>query len=148
MAKGSNKAKADYMTDELFALIIDWIEQGHSIRKYDFAAIGKSPRAFYYWMDSQATPEQLQQYARAMERRQDVMFEGCLDISDTASPEEVQKARLMIDTRKWMLGKMNPKKYSDKLTVAGDADNPIAMTGQLITKIEVVHVNPSLGDAS
>ena len=37
----------------------------------------------------------------------------------------VNRARLMIDTRKWLLSKMLPKVYGDHLTVAGDPDQPI-----------------------
>jgi hypothetical protein len=37
----------------------------------------------------------------------------------------VNRARLMIDTRKWLLSKMLPKVYGDHLTVAGDSDQPI-----------------------
>jgi hypothetical protein len=49
--------------------------------------------------------------------------------------------------KRWKAGKRT-KTYSDKLTVSGDAENPLAVTGQLFTKIEVIHVNPALGDAS
>jgi hypothetical protein len=37
----------------------------------------------------------------------------------------VNRARLMIDTRKWLLSKMLPKIYGDHLTVAGDPDQPV-----------------------
>jgi hypothetical protein len=37
----------------------------------------------------------------------------------------VNRDRLMIDTRKWLLSKMLPKIYGDHLTVAGDPDQPI-----------------------
>ena len=32
--------------------------------------------------------------------------------------EHIQRARLRVDTRKWMLSKMLPKLYGDKLDVA------------------------------
>jgi hypothetical protein len=42
----------------------------------------------------------------------------------TSSPRpgsvHVNRARLMIDTRKWLLSKMLPKVYGDHVTVAGD----------------------------
>ena len=37
----------------------------------------------------------------------------------------VNRARLMIETRKWLLSKMLPKVYGDHVTVAGDPDQPI-----------------------
>jgi hypothetical protein len=35
----------------------------------------------------------------------------------------VERSRLMVDTRKWYLGKMAPKRYGDKLTLDGGVDN-------------------------
>ena len=43
----------------------------------------------------------------------------------------VNRARLMIDTRKWLLSKMLPKVYGDHLTVAGDPDQPIRVVQQI-----------------
>jgi len=48
----------------------------------------------------------------------------------------VQKQRLQVDTRKWLLSKMAPKKYGDRLEVAGDAENPL-----LIQKVERVVID-------
>ena len=53
-------------------------------------------------------------YARASEQRADQYFDEMLDIADNALPEEVQKAKLQIDTRKWVLARMNPIKYGDR----------------------------------
>jgi hypothetical protein len=39
----------------------------------------------------------------------------------------IQKHKLQVDTRKWLLSKLAPKKYGDKLEVSGDAANPIAI---------------------
>jgi hypothetical protein len=44
----------------------------------------------------------------------------------------VNRARLMIDTRKWLLSKMLPKIYGDHVTIAGDADQPIRHVVQRI----------------
>jgi len=39
---------------------------------------------------------------------------------------DVKRNQIMIDARKWMLGKMNPKKYGDKTILeGGDPDKPI-----------------------
>ncbi|RAP72956.1 putative ubiquitin carboxyl-terminal hydrolase 35 [Candidatus Erwinia dacicola] len=41
-----------------------------------------------------------------------------MDIADTVVEESaaVSKARLQVDTRKWILSRMAPKKYGDKIT--------------------------------
>jgi hypothetical protein len=70
-----------------------------------------------------------EQYARARELQADAIFDECLDIADEAcndfviddeggvkiDHDAINRARLRIDTRKWMAGKMRPKKYGDKL---------------------------------
>nr|WP_218955665.1 hypothetical protein [Acinetobacter sp. YH12069] len=59
-----------------------------------------------------------------------------LDIADSAEEEtaSIAKARLQIDARKWILGKMNPKKYSDKQTVemTGANGGPIDMSLKVV----------------
>lgn len=67
----------------------------------------------YEWLAQ--NPDFSDRYARASEQRADHYFDEMLDIADRALPEEVQKAKLQIDTRKWVLSRMNPKKYSDKV---------------------------------
>jgi hypothetical protein len=49
----------------------------------------------------------------------------------------VQQRRLKADTIKWALSKLQPQKYGERLTLAGDADAPLA-----ITKIERVVTKP------
>jgi hypothetical protein len=49
----------------------------------------------------------------------------------------VAHARLRVDTRKWLLSKLAPKKYGDKLELSGDAENPIA-----VQRIERVIIKP------
>lgn len=57
-------------------------------------------------------------YAKATEARADAIFEEMFDIADDVIPDsaEVAKARLRVDTRKWALSRMNPRKYGDKVT--------------------------------
>ena len=42
-----------------------------------------------------------------------------------ARPEGAQRSRLRLDARKWIASKLKPKKYGDKITHAGDEDNPV-----------------------
>ena len=68
------------------------------------------------------------QYERSMQMRAEVLFEETLEIADDSSndieygengqrmnTEYVQRSRLRVDTRKWFLSKLNPKKFGDKL---------------------------------
>lgn len=71
-------------------------------------------------------PEFSQQYARATEERTEFQAEELLDISDNApnvivggedrsDNARVQAERVRVDTRKWLMSKMKPKKYGDKI---------------------------------
>jgi len=46
-----------------------------------------------------------------------------------AAPENIQRSRLRVDARKWTASKLKPKKYGDKTIHAGDADNPLRVSG-------------------
>jgi hypothetical protein len=71
------------------------------------------------------------------------MASEVMELADSEVPETgdgkkdwqaIQKHKLQVDTRKWLLSKLAPKKYGDKLEVSGDAANP------LVTRIERVVV--------
>lgn len=79
-------------------------------------------------------------YARAMQLRTDRMAEEILDISDDGANdwmeregvevpdhEHMQRSKLRVDTRKWLMAKMMPKKYGDRVAVAGDSDAPLTV---------------------
>lgn len=72
-------------------------------------------------------------YARARELQADKLFEECLEIADQYEREaekleggtdHINRARLRIDTRKWMAGKLRPKVYGDKVALGGADDLP------------------------
>ena len=78
------------------------------------------------------------QYARAMEKRQESLFEEIIDIADKSIPGvpdeliqddmvTIQRDKLKIETRKWILGKMNPKKYGERAIIEGDKENPLQL---------------------
>ena len=54
-------------------------------------------------------------YAQAREDQADSFTHQIQDIADNATPENVAVARLQIDARKWMAGKLRPKVYGEKM---------------------------------
>lgn len=90
---------------------------------------------FYKWLSEEKSFSE--QYARACEARADAIFEDILNIADdngndtrtTADGVElvnndvIQRSRLRVDARKWMLSKMMPKKYGDKLDITSDNES-------------------------
>ncbi len=61
-----------------------------------------------------------EQYARAKQESADAMSEELLEIADNPSNEDVNRDRLRVDARKWLMAKMKPKKYGDKMDVTTD----------------------------
>lgn len=74
------------------------------------------------------------QYAHARELQADTMFDEVIDIADDArndwmerhdkenvgwqeNGEALRRSQLRIDARKWMAGKLRPKKYGEKLDI-------------------------------
>lgn len=57
------------------------------------------------------------QYTKAADIRSDAIFEELIDIADDSGEDTaaVAKARLRIETRKWVIARMAPKKYSDRI---------------------------------
>ena len=81
---------------------------------------------FYRWLD--AEEEKSKQYARATELRAETMAEELLEIADNqendivvidgvekTNHDVIGRARLRLDTRKWLMSKMFSKKYGEKI---------------------------------
>jgi hypothetical protein len=79
------------------------------------------------------------QYACAREDQADNWGDEIVEISDHGAPDDTQRARLMVDARKWLMSKAAPKKYGDKIdhTLAGPDGGAVQ-----IERIERVIVDP------
>lgn len=82
----------------------------------------------FKWLDE--VPEFAKQYARAREAQADNRFEMAWEIAQKATAEDVQVARLQIDTIKWQTSKLAPKKYGDRLDVAHSGSLTVNVGGQ------------------
>lgn len=137
MAKGKTETWFPEKREQAIDTILQRICEGESLRSiltYADKNVLPSMRTFLRWVSEDE--DLRQQYARAMEVRSEAMFEEILEISNEANAdiditddgkirvvgEAVQRSRLKIDARKWMLGKMNPKKYGDKVDITSDGE--------------------------
>jgi hypothetical protein len=103
------------------------------------AAIKGCPMSAAFGGGRETTETLPDQYAAARRLGYEKRADELLEIADDSSADwvdtrngnrvfdsvHVNRARLMIDTRKWLLSKMLPKVYGDHVTVAGDPDQPI-----------------------
>jgi hypothetical protein len=81
------------------------------------------------WLNS-GTEAMIAQYARAKEDQMDFLGEEILEIADDDSADDtpftginhVHRDKLKIEARKWLMGKLKPKKYGEKLDVTTDGE--------------------------
>ena len=123
---------------EQFDNVIEHIEEGNSLRDALRQSESPSSKTFYEWID--LDEDKRKRYARACSKRADEIFEDIIKIADETEDdtieitedgvvktkvdhENIQRAKLRVDARKWMLGKMNPKKYGDKVEQTIKTDN-------------------------
>lgn len=95
---------------------------------------GVPQSTFNRWVDADA--KLAEDYAHAREDLIERMAQEVMELSDQEVPETgdgkkdwqaIQKHKLQVDTRKWLLSKLAPKKYGDKLEVSGDEKSPLSM---------------------
>jgi hypothetical protein len=129
-------------TQELADEICAHLSTGESLRTVCRSESMPCTSTIFNWF--RKYPDFLEQYARAKAESADAMAEEILDIADDGSNdwmekhnadgektgwqvngEHIQRSRVRIDTRKWLASKLKPKKYGDKLELAGDEKNPI-----------------------
>jgi hypothetical protein len=109
MAAPKGKEKKDQLFNEI---LIDISENGKSA----IAAI-KGRMSTQTFFDLLNDDEKSKRYARACEMRAEVIASETIDISDSVKGTDVNRDRLRVDTRKWLLAKLHPKKYGDKLDI-------------------------------
>ena len=115
-------------TAELGAEICRRIEQGVSLRKLCADVDMPHRHTVAYWTRGErgASKEFVYRYARARESGYRGMAEDILAIADGSasleSGHEVQAARLRVDSRKWLLSKMLPSEFGDRLDLNQSGD--------------------------
>ena len=114
--------------------ILDRLANGESL-----AAIcgeGDAPGTSTVARWREAFPEFRDAYERARQTGLDVIADDILRIADeepgtlqsgATDSGAVAHQRLRFDARRWYLSKLAPKRYGDKLTVAGDEENPLVI---------------------
>jgi len=90
-------------------------------------------------------------YARARDLGLDAMTDRLLEIADDARQTDdqtaVQRSRLMVDTRKWILSKLAPKRYGDRLVQEISGPDGAAIKTLIVTDEERFALLRALEDA-
>lgn len=131
-SSGKKLGRPSVFSDKLAEKICLALIDGQSMRS--ICSNGKFPAAstVFGWLADGKHPEFLEQYARTRAVQADILFDEILEIADDDSKDlieedegdkkrmvpnhaNVQRARLQVDVRKWMVGKLAPKKYGDRV---------------------------------
>jgi hypothetical protein len=130
MSTKRTKPGSDERSSMIEAILSSMID-GKSLRQSSIKA-GTTAQSFIRWCDEDA--KLAERYAHAREAMIDKLADELLEIADSPVAQTpsgatdngaVQNKRLQVDTRKWILSKIAPKKYGEKLEVSGDASNPL-----------------------
>jgi hypothetical protein len=118
-------------TPALADLICERLANGESLRAICTDAGMPAKSTVFKWLcENKAFSDQ---YARARETQADSLFDDILTIADTpvvgekrktlpdgkvevSTGDMIEHRRLQVDARKWMAGKLAPKKYGEKIT--------------------------------
>jgi hypothetical protein len=121
-------------TEFVAAEICQRISEGESLRQIGLLSHMPDARTVHRWLEENMVFRQ--HYARAREKQADHFLEEIRDIANDGrndweivesertgqdrivlNAEHVQRSRLRVDTLKWVMSKLAPKKYGDKLEV-------------------------------
>lgn len=123
------------------------IAEGESLRSICRDESMPSLASIFLWLSQK--PDFSEQYTRAREEQADVHADAIVAIADeTPEIEEVvdkhgnvvdlklhsayvQWQKNRIDARKWVASKLKPKKYGDRVQVAGDAESPLRVEAEV-----------------
>jgi terminase small subunit-like protein len=94
-------------------IICEHIASGQSLRAACKSDALPDKSTFLRWMEEDV--ELRRQYMRARELQADFFVDEIVEISDTE--DDPARARVRIDSRKWVAGKQAPKKYSERLGI-------------------------------
>lgn len=143
-------ARPSEYTEEIALKICEEIGLGKSLRTVCNGDDMPSFQTVFAWIKKY--PEFLEQYARACQERSEAMAEDILDIADDGTNdwmtikrggeevevpnnEVLQRSKLRVDTRKWIMSKMVPKKYGDRIDMTTNGkDMPTPIYGGNATK--------------
>lgn len=139
-------------SEEISRTICERLEGGESLRAICADDGMPSQPTVFKWIREHA--EFSKQYACAREAQMEAMAEEILEIADDSSKDEeefevtegvtatrtnteaIQRSKLRVETRKWLMSKLAAKKYGDKLSqeISGPDGAPIqaAITVQFV----------------
>jgi hypothetical protein len=129
-------------TPEIAAIICDRISRGESLKSICNSPGIPDQVVVYGWLGRQ--PEFAQMYARAREDQADTLADEIAALADEEprmvvddkgvariDSAWVQWQKNRVEARKWVAAKLKPKKWGERIQVAGDADAPLKLDAEI-----------------
>ena len=127
-------------TEKLAAKICQRIADGESIRAICSDADMPSTTAIFRWIANGKYDGFRQLYESSMQIRLETLGDGLIELADAPIERNaagaidsaaVQMRRLQIETRRWILSKLLPRKYGDRMGLdhQGEGFNLTVVTG-------------------
>lgn len=127
------RGRPSLYSKELGAAICDRIAMGESVLQICRDDDMPEARTVYLWLLRDDKKEFLELYEKAREIQSEYFYDEMIDIADDGrndymerqigedvsitvpDHDHINRSRLRVDTRKWMLARMNPRKYGERL---------------------------------
>lgn len=134
-------------TEEKALEICELVADGQSINKISKMPGMPTRSTILKWFRD--VPEFSTMYARAKEIGFEVLADEIIDLADAednADKDQCRRHQLMIDTRKWLLAKLQPRKYGERVTqeiVGNKEEAPVQVE---ISKEEIARIVQEVED--
>lgn len=161
----SDIGRPSIFTQELADTICERIADGESLRAICDGDDMPNKATVFRWLAADKSFSD--QYARAREAQAESYFDDIRDIADDGrndwmekrngdgehigwaeNGEAIRRSQLRIDARKWMAGKLKPKKYGDKLDLNLSGSVQTMPEEQLDARITELLGKAGIGSAS
>lgn len=164
-----NEGRPSTYSVELTDVICKRLSEGESLRQICKDKNMPVQSTVYLWLLDENKKEFSEKYAAARNSQAEVLFDEILEIADDGTndymareldsgtievlnSEHIQRSRLRVDTRKWYLSKVLPKKYGEKIDVdhSNKGEKFIFVPTELLTKhsLDESNTNTSTGTDS
>ncbi|EED0293263.1 terminase small subunit-like protein [Escherichia coli] len=134
-------------TEEKALEICELVADGQSINKISKLPGMPNRSTILKWFRD--VPEFSTMYARAKEIGFEVLADEIIDLADAevnTDKDQLRRHQLMIDTRKWLLAKLQPRKYGERVTqeiVGNREEAPVQVE---VTKEEIARIVQEVED--
>jgi hypothetical protein len=129
--------------EHIFMRVLTEMARGHSlvsILKSDDRDIDYND--FYRWL--KRDPERMALFQEAQELRTEFFAGEIIEIADGDSLEDVHRSRLRIETRRWLMGMHNKKRYGETKTIEMNTNisitDALAQAQQRVINMEVEEI--------